>query len=214
VAPGTCYELLQQRTRLLPRGESAFVEISRILLSSTLISALALFLLALVHAVAPAALVDPPQLLIGGMKYVVAHPTLTGRTALSELALATLLAVVFNDLRTSNQARPIVQSNAWHALGEILPKPGQEVNLSVRLKSGAELNGYYVGASTELESAKRELILAGPLTLLPKDGEPTLEFNPAWQRLAVNGAEIAYVTAQHIGEGQEPASGDPCSCTT
>jgi Family of unknown function (DUF6338) len=155
VAPGTCYELLRQKTRH-PRDETAFIEISRVLLSGMLITALALALLAAVRFAAPFALLDLSSLLQHGATYVAHHVVLTGWSAGAELVLATLLAVLANDLLTTTTARPIFAVDAWHGVTEVLALPGQEVNLSVRLKDGTEIVGYYIGCSTDPEPAKRD----------------------------------------------------------
>jgi hypothetical protein len=68
VIPGASYEILRSRSRL-PREESHFLHISCILLSGTLITALAFVLLAAAHLIAvrlvtSAALADVPELLL------------------------------------------------------------------------------------------------------------------------------------------------------
>jgi hypothetical protein len=77
------------------------------------------------------------------------------------------------------------QADAWHALGELLPKSGQAAGVSVRLKSGGEIVGYYYGASMELDPTKRELILRAPLSFRPNADSPTLAMNSAWQLMAM-----------------------------
>jgi Family of unknown function (DUF6338) len=115
VIPGASYEILRSRSRL-PREESPFLHISRILFSGTLITSLVFVLLGAVHLLAPAALADVSEFLLSGTAYVAARLWLVGRTLLLQIALSVLLAVVFSDLRSSRM-RLIHQADAWHALG-------------------------------------------------------------------------------------------------
>ena len=163
VAPGTCYELLRNRT-LHPREESAFLQISRVLfLSGTLFTAAGLGLLVLIHLLAPASLIDPPALLTGGTAYMAGHLGQVGLTLLLQLIFASLIAVMINDLRTPPDASVITQGTLWHTASERLRRPGLRTYLSVRLKSGGDVLGYYVGSSTDLEPAKREIMVGAPL---------------------------------------------------
>ena len=206
VIPGASYEILRSKSRL-PREESPFLHISRILLSGTLITLLASVLLVAVHLVAvrlavSAALADIPELLLSGTTYAAAHVWLVGKTLLLQIGLSVLLAVIFSDLRSSG-ANAIHEADAWHALGELLVKPGQMVWASVRLKNGSEITGYYFGASTELDPGKRELFLRAPLSFRADDEKPALALDTAWQLMTIPGSEIAYIAAAYINDGEE-----------
>lgn len=206
VIPGASYEILRSRSRL-PREESPFLHISRILLSGTLITVLAFVLLATMHLIAvrtatSATLADIPQLLLFGATYVAAHAWLVGKTLLLQIALSVLLAVIFSDLRSSG-AKAIHEADAWHALGELLVEPGQTAWVSVRLKNGSEVTGYYFGASTELDPGKRELFLRAPLSFRADDEKPALALDAAWQLMTVPGSEIAYIAAAYVSDGKK-----------
>lgn len=203
VAPGICYELLQQR-RHFPRQESAFVEVGRILLSGTLLSALTLLLLGLVRWWSERSVVDPPALLARGLPYIAQHVMLVGWTVALELGTSTLLAVIFSDVRTSKTARKIQPIDPWHALAERYVKPGINVNVKVKLKSGVEIYGRYMSATTEPDLAKRELVLKAPLSLRQPGGAIGLTWLSEWQALVVPGTEVSYLAFQHFGT-EEPA---------
>lgn len=207
VIPGASYEILRSRSRL-PREESPFLHISRILLSGILITALVFALLAATHLIAvrlaiSVALADIPQLLLFGTTYVAAHAWLVSKTLLLQISLSVLLAVMFSDLRSSG-ANVIHGADAWHALGELLVEPEQTAWVSVRLKNGSELTGYYFGASTELDPSKRELFLRAPLSFRADDEKPALALGAAWQLMTIPGSEIAYIAAAYVSGGNEP----------
>ncbi|MGQ0842264.1 DUF6338 family protein [Actinokineospora sp.] len=199
VAPGSCLELLRGR-KALPREESTFVHISRILLSGTFISAATVALLALASLVNPSGVLDLQKLLTQGAAYVSAHLGLVGWTVGVQVVLSSLLATVVSDLRNGRSATQILQADVWHGLGELALQPGQQAFVSVHLKSGRDVIGYYVGASTELEPAKRELILGAPLSVRAAEQAQTVALGPAWERMAISGAEIESVAFCHVSE--------------
>ncbi|MCP3797951.1 DUF6338 family protein [Allokutzneria sp. A3M-2-11 16] len=207
VAPGTCYELLRGRT-LLPREESTFLQVSRVLLAGTLITALTVLLMSLVAAVAPSAFIDVAQLIVGGEKYIAANVLLCGWTILVQLVLSALLAVVFSGLRTPRQARPILQVDAWHRLTEEVVPSGYEVQVSVRLKSGREIVGRYLGASTDLDPTKRELKLQEPLFVRESDKEESVPL-VGWQTMVIMGGEIESLAFCYKRVSGEEEQGKP-----
>ncbi len=210
VAPGICYELLRDRTRL-PREESTFVHISRVLLSGTFITAISLFLMALVRWLSPTSLLNLPGLLMQPTAYVAEHAVLVGWTLLVQLGLSASLAVVFSDLVTprASKGKPIHQADAWHALCELAAEPYEYVKLSVHLKSGRDILGTYVGASTELDPTKRELILGAPLEDRKAGSDETVSMNEGWQRIVVPGSEIEYFAAAYVGVRKPERSTTP-----
>jgi hypothetical protein len=199
VAPGVCYEFLRNRIRL-PREESTFLHVSRVLLSGTFITAVTILLLALVRWVSPDSLLDPREISSRGMAYVADHLVLTGWTALVQFGLAILLAVTLSDFRATRPTRRIRQADAWHALSELEALPGQKVGLSVHLKSGRDVVGYYVGASTEPDPAKRELILGAPFSVRQAEGDRAVPLDPAWQRMVIAGSEIELISVAYVGD--------------
>jgi hypothetical protein len=134
---------------------------------------------------------------------VAAHARLVGKTLLLQIALSVLLAIVFSDLRSSG-ANVIHEADAWHALGDLLVKPGQTAFMSVRLKDGSEIAGYYFGASTELDPSKREILLHAPLSFREADDKPALAMDAGWQLMTISGSEIAYIATAYVTEGKEP----------
>jgi hypothetical protein len=200
--PGICYELLRGRTQL-PREESTFVHVSRVLLVGTFITAITILLLALTTWISPRnALLNIPDFLIGGGSYIAHHLPAVGWTIFGQLFVSVLLAVALSDLSTPQSAQRIHQADAWHALGDLKPTAEQQVYVSVQLKSGRTVNGYYSGASTDLDPTKRELLLRAPLSARGGEGEATTSLDSGWHRMAIAGAEIESVAFSYIEVGE------------
>lgn len=213
VVPGTCYELLRSRTRL-PREESTFQQISRVLLFGSVISASVSLTLAGIGVGAPGSLLNVSKLLTGGIGYVSANIGIAGRTIALFLILSLLYAVILSDLRTSDSAPLIRQADAWHTLAYIFPMSElgapHQVSVSVRLKSGRDVVGLYVGNSTELEPAKRELTLQAPLFVQDCDEEEPKPFGEDWAVISIIGSEIESIAFAYTpldGIEQKPRNG-------
>lgn len=206
VVPGTLFELLRDRTRP-PREESTFIHISRVLLSGTLITSISLLLLVLVGQVNPTSVLDLSKLLTQGTKYLSTNLGTVGWTLAVQLVASSLMAIIASDIRTQSSSPVIHQGNAWQMLGERIAREKQLVKVNARLKSGRDLLGYYVGASTDLDPAKRELIIGAPISSRTSEDGKTVPMGHKWQRLAVPGAEIEFVAFAYEGETRpEPAS--------
>jgi Family of unknown function (DUF6338) len=205
VAPGTCYELLRGRTQL-PREESSFLHVSRILLMGTLITAATVLLLALARWLAPEAIANPTALLHDGLGYVSDHVALVGTTACAQLAISVLIAIGLSDLRSRRLPRVIHQTDAWHAVTELGGQPGCKAGMSVRLNNGMEILGMYSGASTDLDPSKRELLLHAPLSFRSADGTRTTALDAAWQRMTIAGSDIAYIAVAYIEQNSGEAT--------
>ncbi|MFI0374060.1 DUF6338 family protein [Actinomadura sp. 1N219] len=204
VTPGTAFELLWQRTRPR-RDESAFIEVSRVVLTGVVFSAAATATLAGVAALVTGSAVDPVALLRDGGRYVDRHPALTIRSLAALLGLALLYAVAAHDLLTPPNARRIVQETAWHTAFSRMAGRGARAFLSVQLKDGTTVTGYSAGYSTEPDPAKRDLLLAAPLAIRPPGDDEAKALERAWQTLAISGAEISTIAACYVTRPDQPA---------
>ncbi|MGW6930766.1 DUF6338 family protein [Lentzea sp. NPDC054927] len=207
VVPGTCYELLRGRT-MLPREESAFQQISRVLLFGSVISALVGLTLAGIGVGAPGSLLNASKLLSGGTGYVAANTSQAGWTIALFLILSLLYAVITNDLRTSDGAPAIHQADAWHSMAHVLPAlyldGPHQVTVSVRLKCGRDVVGRWLGSSTELDPSKRELTLQAPLVTRESGDEEEKSFDEDWAVMTIVGSEIESIAfAYSPKEGAE-----------
>jgi hypothetical protein len=205
VAPGTCYELLRGRTQL-PREESSFLHVSRILLIGTLITAATTLLLALARWLAPDAVANPTGLLHDGLGYVSDHVALVGTTALAQLAIAVLLAIGLSDVRSRRLPRVIHQTDVWHAVTELGGTPDCKIQMSVRLNNGMEILGMYSGASTDLDPNTRELLLHAPLYFSSAGSTQTAPLEAWWQRMTIAGSDISYIAVSYIQQNSGEAA--------
>jgi len=198
VTPGTAFELLWQRNRPR-RDESAFLEVSRVLLTGVLFSGAAAATLVAVEAVAPGTIVDLAGLVAGGGDYVARHPILSVGTLAVGLVVALLYAVAAHDLLTPVGSRRIVQESGWHtALGRLAPS-GVRVFLSVQLKDGSTVTGYSAAYSTDPAFDRRDLVLRAPLHVRPPAAAEAGPLDGAWQVMVLSGAEISTIAAAYVG---------------
>ncbi|RAY12894.1 hypothetical protein DPM19_23070 [Actinomadura craniellae] len=197
VTPGAAFELLWQRTRPR-RDESAFIEISRVLLTGVLLSGAAIATLMAVEALVPGAAVDLFALLRDGERYVDRHPALVVGTLAAGLAVALLYGVAAHDLLTAPTARRIAHETVWHTAFGRLPGPRARAFLSVQLRDGTTIMGYAAGYSTEPDPARRDLMLAAPLTMRRPGAEEATALAGSWQVMVVAGAEISTIAAAYV----------------
>lgn len=198
VIPGICYELLR-RQALLPVEESAFVQISRILLSGALLTASTFTVLVVLSTVSPSAILDLERFVQRGDRYLAENLWLVSKTLVLHVLVAALLAAIVADLRLASKQVKIHRGTGLFAVTEFDIPPGHVAWLAVHLKNGNEICGYYYGATTDLEPDKRELILQAPLRV----GDPTADKVPPfmaghWKRMVIFVREIEYVTAAYV----------------
>lgn len=202
VTPGVAFELLWRRTRPR-RDESAFVEVSRVLLAGTGFSAAAITTIIVLEAIAPGSLIDATDMLRTGQQYVSGQPVATLVTAAAIPILAVLYCVVVHDLLTPGRLRRLEQETLWHSAFSRLGDSGVHVYLSVQLKDGTTVTGYLHGYPTEPDPGKRELLLAArpgePLTIRPPSAPRAVKLDPAWQRILLLGSEIATIATCYVG---------------
>ncbi|PRX47949.1 hypothetical protein B0I33_105534 [Prauserella shujinwangii] len=204
IIPGITYELLRRRV-LLPIEESGFVQVSRILLSGTIIFAIVVLLLVAVRSVSPRALLNPGAFIGAGSAYAESNLGLIGKTMGFYVLLAVLLAVVASDLNLGSKQVKIHRGAAIIGLTEIDKRPEDVAWLAVHLKSGKEILGYYYGATTELDPDKRELILQKPLRVgYPEKGEPA-HMASDWKRVLIHVREIEYLSVAYVAARVVPS---------
>lgn len=208
-APGTCYELLQGRHKL-PREESTFVHVSRVILTGTWLSAVAAALLATVGLISPEAVIDVSTFIKNGHAYAAENPILIGWSTLLHLALSTLLAVLLSVLMLPKNSARIRPGTAWHGIAEVNKPDDTSAYLSIRVKNGLEFAGYYSGMSTDLDVTLREIIIRSPLSVKPVNGESFQSLSSEWQQMVIHGGEVESITASYVRKSKtEKSSTDP-----
>ncbi|MFI6307574.1 DUF6338 family protein [Amycolatopsis thailandensis] len=203
VTPGIAVELQWQLTRPR-RDESTFVEISRVLLAGVVLTATSAVLLAGLRLIVPGSVIDISELLRYGHKYVASNPGLMIRSVLGIPLLALALGVAAVDLFTSTRARRIAQTTLWHAVFAQAAPMGARTFISLQLKDGTAVTGYQAGYSTDPDPAKREILLAAPLTVRREHSGKKVELDNAWQRMVVAGSEISSFAVSYVSERPYP----------
>src|SRR5215211_6127592 len=113
VAPGLLFDLLSERRRA-GFSESAFREVSRIVLGSLAFSGFAFALLAIVRTINPPWMPDPSRLLKPGDSYAKDHYRLILRTLVLQGALALTAASVWHILLAKKQGGSTIRPvSAW-----------------------------------------------------------------------------------------------------
>jgi Family of unknown function (DUF6338) len=207
VLPGLAFELMRQRRRW-GRGDSTFIEISRVLVAGLSLGGITYTVLAGISVLGPQSIVSLPGLFTN-KSWLLHHLLVAGWTAwaygLVSVTLAALAAVI---LPSANAAGSIQMESSWVTCFERLPRAIQEAQrlqsvpdarLSVRLNDGTVYVGNRAEYSGDLPSDDRELVLTGPLIYLPP-GKPATDAKPLhqWQRLIIRGGQINDILVQYI----------------
>jgi len=206
VAPGIAFELLRQRARP-PRGDTVFVEISRVLLAGVVISGLVVVLLAITRSISPGWLVDVRSQLIQGASYTAGNLDVIGVTVAAQLVLSLLLAVIGNRVLTPHRGRVITADSSWHVILAHLAGRGLRPFLSVELKDGTLYTGYRAEYSTEVEPQKRDLVLSPPIKVRRPAASAATALPDDWQRLWIRGDEITTIAVSYVGSPTPPSDG-------
>ncbi|MFI7642298.1 DUF6338 family protein [Nonomuraea sp. NPDC049400] len=198
VTPGAAFELLWHRTRPR-RDESAFIEVSRVLLTGVVFSGAAVVTLTLVQAIAPGAAADPVALLRDGAGYVRAQPAVVLRSVLAVPLLGLLYGVAAHALLSRAASRRVAHETGWHTAFSRLAGATSRAFLSVQLKDGTTVTGFVVGYSTDADPAKRDLLLRRPISLRPPGKAVATQLERSWQILTVPGSEISTIAVAYVG---------------
>lgn len=223
IAPGLLYDLLAANKRV-KRRESAFTEVSRVALVSTLCSASAFILVAGVAAATRAwwnwkLLPDPPALIKQGSAYFADHFILV----LASFVVLVTVALFFGWLayrcihvcgaETQRRNSVISYDSAWREvmllrqppIPETEPSPPSRAHVYARvtMKDGAIWAGRVLTYSPDMEVVDRELVLTRPLSFRAKPNSTTGTRGP-WQEVEkeyvyviLKDAEISYIAIQY-----------------
>jgi hypothetical protein len=165
VAPGALFLLLSRRRRTaLP--DSAFLEVSRIVLASLAFSGVAFLVLARLHQVRPEWLPAPRELLgKDSTAYFRDRYGLVLWTIVIGAALACLFAWLWHLMLSTNDGggAPIRHVSTWTQVLKLDRPTGQDAYVRVRTDDGFVYSGVVADFSTDLEAEGRELILTQPL---------------------------------------------------
>lgn len=196
IAPGLLLDLLSEQRRA-GFSESAFREISRIVLASLVFSGFAFSVLTIVREVQPEWMPDPRRLLDPKDPYAKDHYLLILRTLVLQGSLALTAAWAWHLVLAWRQAGATIrQASAWtRVLKRDCPK-GHDAYVRVRLEGGTIYSGLVANFSSDLEVDGRELVLAPPIA--SKTGENQMTAMPGqYQRVLIRGSAIEVMSVEY-----------------
>jgi Family of unknown function (DUF6338) len=204
VLPGLVFELRRDR-RWPQRGESAFREISRVVLASSLFSALALLILIGVRAWRPALMPDPGAWLRDPEHYLPAHYSVVTGFVFAQGGLSTGLAMLAERLTAQGREPTIRAISSWFKVFRIVVPPGKAPFVHVVLDGGVEYYGWVEGYTVDLSVEDRELELGGRLLRrLPGEDQPE-PLAAHWERLVISSTAIRTIAAAYLPQRQQAA---------
>jgi hypothetical protein len=196
VAPGLTFDLLSQRRRA-GLSDSAFREISRIVLASLFFSGAALGVLVALYFLGVGWLPAPARLLAAdGGNYARANLDLVSYALLVEVGLALALATAFHVILQMRTSAYIRQTSAWTRVFRRDCPADHDVYVRVKLDDGSIYVGLLANFTADLEVSGRELVLAPPLYTKPKAGQ--LQLIPEnFQRLVIKGDNAVVLSVDY-----------------
>lgn len=198
VAPGLLFDLLAARRRV-GVSESAFREVSRIVLASLAFSALGVTSVIACHVFWPTAFPELDKVLVGET-YVRTNP----RLVVTAVVTGTAIGSGRRDPLGSRSCEPFeaAKVSLWaEALREECP-PGRHPYAWVRVADGTMYIGKVRSYTADLDLAGRELSLCSPLYIETDEGLHELD---QWERIVIPGTSIESMAVQYReDEAQRP----------
>jgi hypothetical protein len=205
VAPGLLFELLSERRRGGFK-ESAFREISRVVLASLGFSGLALGVLAIIRAVQPSWMPDPGMLFSTPAAYVAGHYRLVLWALVAEGVLALSAVWVVHLLLVWRYGAPIRRVNTWRQVFRSdCPKSCQPF-VRVRLSGGIIYTGAVAAYTIDPEDEGGDLVLGPPI--FSKSGDGELKPAPrAYQRVVIPRSAVEVLSVEYRPLGPAAVQG-------
>jgi hypothetical protein len=197
VAPGILFDLLSERRR--PGAtESAFREISRVVLGSVAFSTVGLVVAGVVRAVFPGRMPDLARLFANADAYMSTHYRVVMFALALETGVACSAAAGAHWLLMKHAKRPPLRAvSAWQmVLREECPS-GRTPYLRVRTTRGDVYMGYVGYSSADLSSAEREIVLVPPLWSKLADGRELRPVPVEWQRIVLPARDVAALAVSY-----------------
>jgi hypothetical protein len=195
VAPGLWFDLLAERRRV-GAPESAFREVSRVVLASLAFSGIALAVLAVIRAAEPAWMPDPRLLFANGHGYLAGRYRLVLRALLLEGGIALGLVWLVHWWKARSVTR-LTTASAWQTALRDQGPEGFVPHVWVRMSDGMEYIGAVAQYTADLDLADRELVLGPPLFHRAAASHPLMDMPPEWQRLIIHGPAAQSIAVQY-----------------
>lgn len=204
VAPGLLFDQLSER-RLVRAKESAFREVSRIVVASLVFSGTAIVVTILAHALQSRWFqsrwfLDLAPAIRGGWGYVNEHLGQATTTLVLGICIAMLLAAITNWLM-GNGAPKLQQQSAWSLV--LKPKglpAGWAPYAHVTLNDGSLARGKVTYFSPDHDLENRELVLQSPIQTRAAGAIPgaSLKLQPHLGAVVVAGKNISRLDIEYV----------------
>lgn len=199
VAPGIVFDLLS-RSRRVGADESAFREVSRVALSSLLLSLFAAAPVGLIASQLPLVMQAARAAEAGDVIWLSGEGAALLGVALAQLAVSCALAYGLHSfLKRFGHGQHIVPESQWSRVFRRDCPPGHDIYVRAKMNGGAVWTGRLLGFSPDLEVDHRELVLGQPMRMRGPDRkkDSLVEVPTDYQRVVLRGTEIASFTVQY-----------------
>lgn len=205
VAPGLLYDLIAE-TRSARQKESAFREISRVVLASLAFSALPLLAITLTGDLGVTdALPDPSRWARSGSTYALDNYAAVVFSLVLQCLLSCALVAAFHRFKHHRNPK-LVATPTWRKVFRDDNPSGAAPIVRVKTTSGST----YVGELSDYTQSwdeDRDLVLAPPLQVKPEGGQLT-GMPEDWQRVIIPSNSIQTITVRYLSV-LDPNSGTP-----
>lgn len=192
VAPGILFDLLADRWRAgIP--ETAFREVSRVVLASTAFTLVAALFLSAVAFAFPQSREWMSMWISGQDSFRASPPQLLAAAA---LVTATACVLVWlSSIHLSRGATRLRQMSSWSRVLRTETPEGAAPYVRIKTSSGSVYTGFVGAYTPDLDHASREIVLVPPLWSAGpgKDLQPI----PNWSRVILRGDEVAVLMVDY-----------------
>jgi hypothetical protein len=195
IAPGLLYDLLAQRRRV-EAPESAFREISRVVLASLAFSGIGLLVVGGLRTLKPDSMLDTGRLLDHPQTYLVNHYRLGIRALAIQTGVALGAAALTHWHLARKHGSGLRPRSTWTKVLRDERPNGMVPFVRVKVNNGTIYIGQVAHFTADLDVADRELVLAPPL-FSKRAGGPLANIPEEWQRLVLPASSIESIVVQY-----------------
>lgn len=201
VAPGLLHDLMSE-TRTARQKESAFREISRVVLASLGFSAVPLLLITLLGDLAVVDwLPNPSKWAESGSTYAVDNYATIVLSLVLQCVLSCALVWVFHRLRHGDDPR-LVAKPTWRKVFRDDNPTNAAPIVRVRTTAGSTYVGR-LGDYTQSWDEDRDLVLGPPLQV-KQQGSKATDLHPEWQRIIIPSSSVLSITVRYMPDTVQP----------
>lgn len=206
IAPGLLFDILSARRRAV-RKDSAFTEVSRIVLWSLLFGAVSLGIVSLLSLALPDVVFEITSVVSRESGYSGEDRLRLAWTVVAMAALACGQAYALHRWLMRGR-RPLRLVSVWEKiLKDDIPKT-DSCYVRVGLSSGESFAGIVTDFAADIETGDRELVLGLPIVYWSSSGTKKL-LTPVWQRVVIHEREVRWITVQSVRRPDLPGRAMP-----